>query len=45
MPKAKDGKEFPYTKEGLTAMAKYNDKIGKNNKTMGNKNKGKKAYA
>ena len=45
MPKAKDGKEFPYTKEGLTALAKYNDRLSKNKKTMGDKNKIKKAYA
>jgi hypothetical protein len=37
MPKAKDGKEFPYTKEGLAQLASYNKKLNRKNKKMGNK--------
>ena len=27
MPKAKDGKEFPYTKDGLQQLANYNKRL------------------
>ena len=37
MPKAEDGKEFPYTKAGLAQLASYNEKLKKNNKKMGKK--------
>jgi len=40
MPKAKDGKEFPYTKEGLVALKNYNEKLNRKNKNMGNKKNG-----
>lgn len=37
MPKASDGKEFPYTKEGLVALKNYNERLKKKKKNMGNK--------
>jgi len=37
MPKAKDGTEFPYTKEGLAQLASYNEKLNRKNKKMGKK--------
>jgi len=40
MPKAKDGKQFPYTKEGLVALKDYNAKLDRKNKNMGNKKNG-----
>ena len=35
MPKASDGKFFPYTKEGIKAYKKYEDHLNRNNKHMG----------
>jgi len=35
MPKASDGKEFPYTPEGIKAHKKYEAKLNRNNKSMG----------
>lgn len=37
MPKAKDGKEFPYTKDGLQQLANYNKRLERKNKSMGKK--------
>lgn len=37
MPKAKDGKEFPYTKDGLQQLANYNKRLARKNKSMGKK--------
>ena len=37
MPKAKDGTEFPYTKEGLAQLAAYNKRLDRKNKKMGSK--------
>ena len=37
MPKASDGKEFPYTKEGLAQLKAYNERLKRKKKTMGNK--------
>jgi len=35
MPKASDGKEFPYTPEGIKAHKKYEAKLNRKNKSMG----------
>jgi hypothetical protein len=35
MPKASDGKFFPYTKEGIKEYKKYEDHLNRNNKYMG----------
>ena len=36
MPKASDGKEFSYTKEGLAQLKAYNERLKRKKKTMGN---------
>ena len=35
MPKASDGKYFPYTKQGILAYKAYEAKLNRNNKDMG----------
>ena len=35
MPKASDGKHFPYTKEGMAADKKYQASLDRQNKNMG----------
>ena len=35
MPTASDGKEFPYTPEGIQAHKKYEAMLNRNNKSMG----------
>jgi hypothetical protein len=37
MPTASDGKKFPYTPDGIKAHSRYEAKLKRNNKTMGNK--------
>jgi hypothetical protein len=37
MPKASDGKYFPYTKDGIAKYKKYEASLKRNNQTMGNK--------
>jgi|TARA_B100001059_G_scaffold146252_1_gene146173 hypothetical protein len=40
MPKASDGKNFPYTKEGLVQLKAYNERLKKKPKTMGKEKNG-----
>ena len=35
MPKASDGKYFPYTKQGISAYKAYEAKLNRKNKSMG----------
>ena len=35
MPKASDGKYFPYTKDGIAKYKKYEASLKRNNQTMG----------
>ena len=37
MPKASDGKEFPYTKKGMKDYKQYTSMLNKKKKKMGNK--------
>ena len=37
MPKASDGKEFPYTKQGMKDYKQYTSMLNKKKKKMGNK--------
>ena len=37
MPKASDGKEFPYTKKGMSDYKQYTSMLNKKKKKMGNK--------
>jgi len=39
MPTASDGKEFPYTPEGIKAHKKYEANLNRKNKSMGKDNK------
>ena len=39
MPTASDGKEFPYTPEGMKAHKKYEASLNRKNKSMGKDNK------
>jgi|TARA_R110000787_G_C13146512_1_gene417932 hypothetical protein len=39
MPKASDGKYFPYTKQGISAYKAYEAKLNRNNKDMGSLDK------